>query len=187
MAGGQLAQGLPFPPRPHRHPVRRRPVRAAGSRLYRTGDVARRVAGTTETGISSILAVRIRRFSCAASGSNSVRSRPGCSPPGVVAAAARIVDMPVIGEQLIGYVVAADGAEPDVGAVRERAADLVPAYMVPATVLVVDALPLTANGKLDREALPVPEFGAATAGFTAPETAQRSSSPRRSPRSLRSA
>ena len=173
VAGGQLAQG--YLSRPDLTATRfvADPYGPPGSRLYRTGDVARRVAGDDGNGDIEYLGradsqVQLRGF----------RIEFGeveaglLATEGVVAAAARIVDMPVIGEQLIGYVVAADGAEPDVGAVRERAADLVPAYMVPATVLVVDALPLTANGKLDREALPVPEFGAATAGFTAPETAQ---------------
>jgi pristinamycin I synthase-3/4 len=44
----------------------------------------------------------------------------------------------------------------DPGAVREAAARLLPGHMVPAAVVVVERLPLTANGKLDRAALPVP-------------------------------
>ena len=57
-------------------------------------------------------------------------------------------------KRLVGYVTGT--ANP--ARVRTALAERLPAYMVPAAVVVLDALPLTVNGKLDRRALPTPEF-----------------------------
>ena len=57
-------------------------------------------------------------------------------------------------KRLVGYITGtADPAE-----IRARLAERLPAYMVPAAIVVLEALPLTVNGKLDRRALPAPEF-----------------------------
>ena len=57
-------------------------------------------------------------------------------------------------KRLVGYVTGtADPAE-----IRAALAERLPAYMVPAAVVVIDALPLTVNGKLDTRALPAPEY-----------------------------
>ncbi|MBN7823008.1 condensation domain-containing protein, partial [Bowmanella yangjiangensis] len=71
------------------------------------------------------------------------------------------------GKQLVGYAVAGcDGEE-----LRQALAEQLPEFMVPARILVLEAMPLSPNGKLDRKALPVPEFSTVQADYQAPETA----------------
>jgi len=67
-------------------------------------------------------------------------------------------------KRLVGYVVAASGAEANTAAtarlvdeLRGHLQEQLPGYMVPSTLIVLESLPLTANGKVDRQALPVPE------------------------------
>ena len=60
--------------------------------------------------------------------------------------------------QLLGYWVAQEGAQaPDEQALRQQLARQLPGYMVPARLMRLEALPVTANGKLDRRALPAPQ------------------------------
>ncbi|WP_280372819.1 non-ribosomal peptide synthase/polyketide synthase, partial [Nocardia abscessus] len=72
------------------------------------------------------------------------------------------------GDQLVGYVVPAGGATVDVEQLRAHLSALLPSYMVPAAIVVLDAMPLNPNGKLDRRALPEPVFEARA--FRAPST-----------------
>ncbi len=73
--------------------------------------------------------------------------------------------------RLAGYVVPAAGAVLDPAGLREAAGRTLPGYMVPAAVMVLDALPLSPAGKLDRRALPAPQYAAA-AGGRVPATAR---------------
>ncbi|MEE6165701.1 amino acid adenylation domain-containing protein [Mycolicibacterium sp. 120322] len=67
-------------------------------------------------------------------------------------------------KRLVGYVTgSADPVE-----LRGALAQRLPAYMIPAAVVVVPALPLTVNGKLDRRALPAPEYRSAAGTYRAP-------------------
>ncbi|WP_139329504.1 non-ribosomal peptide synthetase, partial [Mycobacterium sp. IS-2888] len=68
-------------------------------------------------------------------------------------------------KRLVGYVT----GNTDAARVRAQLAERLPAYMVPAAVVVIDALPLTVNGKLDKRALPAPEYQDA-GGYRAPAT-----------------
>src|SRR5690606_11872195 len=65
-------------------------------------------------------------------------------------------------------VVPAGGASVDLDALRTHLSGRLPSYMVPAAIVVLDAMPLNPNGKLDRRALPEPEFEARE--FRAPST-----------------
>ncbi|MEV6559473.1 amino acid adenylation domain-containing protein [Nocardia sp. NPDC051756] len=130
------------------------PFDPAGGRLYRTGDVVRwNSAGQLEFVGRVDDQVKIRGF----------RVEPGevetalAQHPSVSQAVA-VVRVADGGKQLIGYVVAGRSDSVDGAAVRAFVAERLPEYMVPAAVLVIDAVPLTANGKLDRAALPDPEL-----------------------------
>ncbi|MFF7768766.1 alpha/beta fold hydrolase, partial [Streptomyces massasporeus] len=85
--------------------------------------------------------------------------------PGITQAAAVVRDE----HQLIGYIVPTEGSTPDPAEIRDALSGSLPDYMVPSAVVVLDRLPLTSNGKLDRKALPAPDFAGAV-GDRAPRT-----------------
>ncbi|MEV0248805.1 non-ribosomal peptide synthase/polyketide synthase [Nocardia sp. NPDC050712] len=130
------------------------PFDPAGGRLYRTGDVVRwNTSGQLEFAGRIDDQVKIRGF----------RIEPGeietvlAQHPSVSQAVVVARDTATGGKQLIGYVVGSED-ELDGGQLRAFAAERLPDYMVPAVVLVLDSVPLTPNGKLDRAALPEPEW-----------------------------
>jgi thioesterase domain-containing protein/acyl carrier protein len=86
--------------------------------------------------------------------------------PGVRDAAVK-VDGEGEARRLIGYVVAGEGA--DAEALRGRLRKMLPEYMVPSVIVRMDEFPMTPNGKLDRKALPAPDFSPASA-YRAPRT-----------------
>ena len=87
---------------------------------------------------------------------------------GVTAAAALVRDFGAGDQRVVAYVA---GRDLDAGVLRGQLAQLLPDYMVPSAIVVMDALPQTANGKLDRNALPAPGTAAkAAATQVAPST-----------------
>ncbi|CAI0888527.1 non-ribosomal peptide synthetase [Serratia ficaria] len=160
LGGVQLAQG--YHARPDLNAARfvANPLHA-GQRMYRTGDVARWLPdGTVEyLGRSDDqLKIRGQRIEL-----------------GEIEAA--LLELPQVGQavvharlpgegkgrmagaderQLVGYVIPTSGARLDVDALRAQLASRLPAHMVPVALVAMDAFPLSANGKLDRKALPAP-------------------------------
>ncbi len=72
-------------------------------------------------------------------------------------------------KRLVGYVIETARGAIDPVAVRAALGQRLPGYMVPAAVMVVETIPLTVNGKLDRRALPAPDY-AVTDSYRAPST-----------------
>ncbi|QHO75456.1 non-ribosomal peptide synthetase [Bradyrhizobium sp. CCBAU 051011] len=140
------------------------PFGAPGARLYRTGDLARwRVDGVIEYVGRSDHQVKIRGFRIELGEIEAWLMRQGGVQSAVVVAREAGVT-----RQLVGYV-AGDGAF-DEAAMRAALSDELPDYMVPARIMKLERLPLTAHGKVDREALPAPETPAATSAHVAPRT-----------------
>ncbi|MGE8289947.1 MAG: AMP-binding protein, partial [Stenotrophomonas sp.] len=131
----------------------------AGARLYRTGDRVRQL----EDGSLVFLGrgddqVKVRGYRVELSEvAQALRALDGVAQAEVVAREEEDGRT-----QLHGYVVPKEGAELAPAALRARLAETLPDYMVPNGLVVLAALPLTANGKLDRKALPLadaPEQG----------------------------
>ncbi|MDR0281376.1 MAG: amino acid adenylation domain-containing protein, partial [Paucimonas sp.] len=136
-----------------------------GQRRYRAGDRARVVDGLLEYLGRADDQVKIRGY----------RVEPGevghllQGLDGV--AEAVVLALPQDSDetrlQLVGYCVAASGASLDGEALRQQLAASLPEYLVPAQILLLERLPLTANGKLDKRALPKP--GAVKQRYVAPQ------------------
>ncbi|GAA3462805.1 non-ribosomal peptide synthetase [Saccharothrix longispora] len=139
------------------------PFGGPGDRMYRTGDQARWVPGRgleylgRHDGQVKIRGHRVEVGEVEAA----LGAVPGVS---AAAAAVRTDSGPA---RLVGYVVPAAGAAVTPESVRHHLADRVPDHLVPAAVVVLDELPVTVNGKLNRAALPAPR---ATGGGRAPTT-----------------
>nr|WP_233261952.1 non-ribosomal peptide synthetase [Vitiosangium sp. GDMCC 1.1324] len=134
-----------------------------GERMYRSGDLGRWLPG----GVIEFLGrrddqVKIRGFRV-----ELAEVRAGLAAyPGVTDAAA-VITRTGGDPQLVGYVLATPGAAVSGQAVREEMARRLPGHLVPGVVMVLDAWPLTTNGKLDRTRLPKPQ-GDVNVPFTAP-------------------
>jgi len=140
------------------------PFGGSGTRMYRTGDLVRwgadgqlRYVGRADE------QVKIRGYRIELGEVQAALAE--VDDVGQVAVIAR-EDRPG-DKRLVGYITGtADPVD-----VRARLADRLPPYMVPAAVVALEALPLTANNKLDTRALPAPDFRGAGEGYRAPANA----------------
>ncbi|HEY2762813.1 MAG TPA: amino acid adenylation domain-containing protein, partial [Pseudonocardiaceae bacterium] len=167
LAGDQVARGYVNRPGLTAERFVANPFGPPGSRMYRTGDRVR----WTEQGNVEFLGrtdeqVKIRGFRV---------------EPGEVAAA--LLRAPGVGDatvvarndtgqlRLVAYLVASEAQTPDIAALRGTLRNSLPVYMVPSAFVVLEAMPLTTSGKVDRRALPAPDSRPELEpGYVAPRT-----------------
>ncbi|MFE7800504.1 amino acid adenylation domain-containing protein [Nocardia sp. NPDC057440] len=151
LAGTQLARG--YQSRPGLTAERFVPdPYGDGRRLYRTGDLVRwRQTGELEYLGRTDFQVKLRGLRIELGEIEAVLAEH----PSIARAIAVVRSTGAV-DHLVGYLVPAAGATVDTAAVSAHAAAKLPDYMVPTTVMVLDTVPLTASGKLDRTRLPEP-------------------------------
>ena len=125
-----------------------------GQRLYKTGDLARRRPDGTIAFVGRIdNQVKIR----------GLRIEPGeietalLTHPHITAAVVTVISTTAGDKQLAAYLQPPPGTTPDPASIRAHLARTLPAYMIPAHLTTLDALPLTPHGKIDKTALPPPQ------------------------------
>ena len=170
LGGVQLARGYVNRPGLTAATFIAHPLAGPGGRLYRTGDAVRRLPdGSLEFLGRLDHQVKIRGYRIELGEiEHALASRPEVHEAVVVGREGRD------GAQLAAYVTG--GPDLDPGALREHLRGELPAYMVPATITVLPALPVTHHGKLDRAALPDPSPGrSASVPATRPATPREES------------
>jgi amino acid adenylation domain-containing protein len=171
IGGAGLARGYPMLPATTAEKFVPDPFSTEpGARLYRTGDLSRYLAdGNIEFLGRMDHQLKIRGF----------RIEPGeievvlGHHPGVQEALVLAHEYAPGDKRLVAYVVLQEESAPTVSAMRGYLKEKLPDYMVPSAFIILDSLPLTTNGKVDRRALPAPDQARPEIeqAFVAPRTA----------------
>jgi amino acid adenylation domain-containing protein len=135
-----------------------------GARMYRTGDLGRWLPdGTIEFIGRGDAQVKVRGFRIELGEIEARLAEHAAVREAVVVARDGAIGDP----RLVAYYT---GDNTGASALRAHLAERLPEYMVPAAFVHMDALPVNPNGKLDRKALPAPDFAPAQEGYVAPRT-----------------
>ncbi|MDF3313681.1 condensation domain-containing protein, partial [Rhodococcus sp. T2V] len=144
------------------------PFGKPGTRLFRTGD---RVRWTGERTLEFLgrtdAQVKIRGFRIELGEINAALHRHD----DVTFATTVVHQNPVGDPVLVSYIMLRPAAATTPGTLKTAVAQFLPDYMIPASIMVLDEVPLTPTKKLDRGALPAPEFGSSPAPRREPATA----------------
>ena len=142
---------------------------APGERLYKTGDLARYLPDGNLEFLGRIdHQVKLRGFRIELGEIESILGQHPGVAAGVVVACGADEDQ----RRLVAYVVPAAGVRPSHGELTDFLQGKLPGYMVPSTFVLLESLPLTANGKVDHRALPAPsDSGPEPVTYVSPKTA----------------
>ncbi len=130
------------------------PFAETSQRLYKTGDIARYLPNGDIEYLGRIdHQVKIRGFRVELAEVESILSRH----PEIEAALAVVREDQPGDKRLVAYVVPADKSNLSISSLRQFLKEKLPNYMVPSAFVMLDCLPVSANGKIDRRALPIPD------------------------------
>ena len=160
LAGAGLARGYLNRPALTSERFVADPLGGPGARMYRTGDLVRRrrdggldYRGRTDD------QVKVRGFRIEPGEIENVLTRH----PAVTSSAVGVVADPTGDRRLVAHVALRPGSGTTVAEIAAHAVASLPEYMVPSAFVLLDALPMNSNGKLDRAALPAPDLSARSA------------------------
>jgi acyl carrier protein len=155
IGGDSLARGYLNQPDLSREKFISNPfIKEPGARLYRTGDLARYLAdGNIQFAGRIDDQVKVRGF----------RVEPGeietllCRHPDVLECVISVCEDATGEKRLVAYIVTSAGQHLTSGQLRDYLKEKLPEYMIPSAFVLLDSLPLTASGKVDRRGLPAPD------------------------------